>query len=159
MLSDFQYMQRALLQAEKAAACGEVPVGAVLIDAAGDILAQSFNRTIGRSDPTAHAEILAMRAAAADMGNYRLLNTTLYVTLEPCVMCMGAVIHARLDRVVFGAGDPKWGSCGSVYDFAAESRFNHCPEITGGICEDRCREMMVNFFRSRRKNASSAPEP
>ncbi|MGM0452747.1 MAG: tRNA adenosine(34) deaminase TadA [Thermodesulfobacteriota bacterium] len=159
MLSDVQYMQRALFQAEKAAACGEVPVGAVLIDAAGHVLAEACNQPIGRNDPTAHAEILVMRAAAADMGNYRLLNTTLYVTLEPCAMCMGAVIHARIDRVVFGAGDPKWGGCGSVYDFAADRRFNHCPEITRGVCETRCRELMVHFFRSRRNNASAAPRP
>ena len=151
MLPDSDYMQQALLEAEKGAANGEVPVGAVLIDAAGTILSRAFNQTISRNDPTAHAEMLAMRTAAARIGNYRLLNTTLYVTIEPCVMCMGAAIHARLHRVVFGAEDSKWGACGSLYDFAADSRFNHHPEIVRGVCEIRCRDLMIDFFRSRRK--------
>lgn len=150
MLPDFNYMQQALSEAEKGAAHGEVPVGAVLIDAAGTILSRAFNQTIGQNDPTAHAEMLAIRAAASRIGNYRLLNNTLYVTIEPCVMCMGAAIHARLRRVVFGAADPKWGACGSLYDFAADSRFNHHPEIVRGVCESRCRELMVDFFRSKR---------
>ena len=98
-----------------------------------------------------------LRAGARRLGNYRLLNTTLYVTVEPCVMCMGAVIHARVARVVFGACDPKWGACGSLYNFAEDSRFNHRPEIVGGICEAECRTLMQDFFRSRRNGAAAEP--
>lgn len=153
------YMQLAIMEARKAMQAREVPVGAVLADSKGNILSRAYNQTIELSDPTAHAEILALRRAAAIVGNYRLLNTTLYVTIEPCAMCMGAIIHARITRVVFGAGDPKWGAAGSVYDFVSDRKFNHQPEILSGICEPVCRELMVTFFRQKRseiKNGISA---
>ena len=143
-------MRLALAEAEKAGQNQEVPIGAVLVSAVGDILAKACNQTIGQADPTAHAEILAMRTAAQKIKNYRLLNTTLYVTIEPCVMCMGAIIHARIARVVYGAPDPKWGALGSLYDFVEENRFNHRPEIIAGICVNRCRSIIQDFFRERR---------
>ena len=146
-----EMMRMALAEAEKAGQNQEVPVGAVLVSAAGELLAKAYNQTIGRADPTGHAEILAMRAAAQKIKNYRLLNTTLYVTVEPCVMCMGAIIHARVARVVYGAPDPKWGALGSIYDFAAEKKFNHHPEIVAGICENRCRQVIQEFFRAKRQ--------
>lgn len=145
-----QMMRLALIEAEKAGQNREVPVGAVLASQAGDILAKACNRTIGLADPTGHAEILALRDAGQKIKNYRLLNTTLYVTVEPCVMCMGAIIHARIARVVYGAPDPKWGALGSLYNFAEDTRFNHHPEIIAGICENECRAIIQAFFRSRR---------
>jgi len=141
----------AIAEAKKAEASGEVPVGAVLVDAAGDIVATGHNRTILKSDPTAHAEVEALRKAAANLHNYRLLSTTLYATVEPCVMCMGAIVHARVARVVFGAADPKWGAAGSLYNFSEDVRLNHRPEIIGGVKETECRTMMQLFFHSRRK--------
>ena len=143
-------MQLALEQAEKAGQSQEVPIGAVLVAASGEILAKACNRTIALADPTGHAEILALRQAAQNVRNYRLLNTTLYVTVEPCVMCMGAILHARVARVVYGAPDPKWGALGSIYNFADEPRFNHHPEIVAGICENRCRQVIQEFFRLKR---------
>ncbi len=143
-------MLLALEEAEKAGQNDEVPVGAVLVSGSGEILAKAYNRTIGLADPTGHAEILALRKAAQKIKNYRLLNTTLYVTVEPCVMCMGAVIHARIARVVYGARDPKWGALGSIYNFAEEKKFNHHPEIIAGICEIQCRSIIQDFFRNRR---------
>jgi tRNA(adenine34) deaminase len=145
-----QMMRLALAEAEKAGQNQEVPVGAVLVSEAGELLAKAYNRTIGQADPTGHAEILALRDAAQKIKNYRLLNTTLYVTVEPCVMCMGAIIHARIARVVYGAPDPKWGALGSIYNFADDKRFNHHPEVVGGICEEECRAVIQAFFRSRR---------
>ncbi|MCP3951331.1 MAG: tRNA adenosine(34) deaminase TadA [Desulfobacterales bacterium] len=144
-------MRLALSEAEKAGQKQEVPIGALLVSEAGDILAKAYNRVIGLADPTGHAEILAMREAAQKIKNYRLLNTTLYVTVEPCVMCMGAILHARIARVVYGAPDPKWGALGSLYNFADEKRFNHHPEIVAGICEEQCRSIIQAFFRSRRQ--------
>ena len=144
------FMQIALVEALKAQAKDEVPVGAVLVDARGGILAAAHNQTIADSDPTAHAEILALRRAAGDAGNYRLLSTSLYVTIEPCVMCMGALIHARVGRIVFGAHDPKWGAAGSLYDFSQDHRFNHRPEIVGGVCLDECRALIKGFFQKKR---------
>ena len=114
------------------------------------MLAAEHNRTITLNDPTAHAEILALRSAAAKIGNYRLLNTTLYVTVEPCPMCMGATIHARISRVIFGTRDPKWGAAGSLYNFAAEKRFNHRLEVIEGICQADCKSLMQEFFRQKR---------
>lgn len=143
-------MEMAIAEAQKAEQKEEVPVGALLVDEAGKVLSKAYNLTISRSDPTAHAEILALRTAGQKVNNYRLLNTTLYVTVEPCVMCMGAIINARVARVVFGAPDPKWGALGSLYDFAADERFNHHPEILSGVCEQQCRELMQAFFRARR---------
>ncbi len=145
------YMRMALEEARKAWALQEVPVGAVLLDANETVLARTHNRTISSSDPTAHAEILALRRAAGLLRNYRLLNTTLYVSVEPCVMCMGAIIHARVARVVFGARDPKWGGAGSLYSFADDQRFNHHPDIIGGILPDKCRNLIRDFFRQRRQ--------
>lgn len=145
-----RFMDAALEQAEKAGRAGEVPVGAVVAGMNGEILGSGYNQCIRLSDPSAHAEILAIREAARRIENYRLLNAALYVTNEPCVMCMGAVIHARLALVVFGAKDPGWGAAGSVYDFAADSRLNHTPEIIPAIRENRCREIIVGFFAEKR---------
>jgi tRNA(adenine34) deaminase len=144
------YMQLAIEQALLAEAKQEVPVGAVLVDGAKRIVAVGHNETISRCDPTAHAEIVVLRRAARRIENYRLLATTLYVTVEPCVMCMGAIIHARVAQVVFGAFDPKWGAGGSIYDFTGDRRFNHHPEIISGVRRDECRELMQAFFRRRR---------
>jgi tRNA(adenine34) deaminase len=144
------FMNMALEEAHKASNMEEVPVGAVMVDAHGVVLTRTHNRTIRDNDPTAHAEMLALRQAAGLQQNYRLLNTTLYVSVEPCVMCMGAIIHARVARVVFGAPDPRWGAAGSLYHFGEDRRFNHHPEIIGGILADECRNLIRDFFRSRR---------
>ena len=143
-------MNLALDEAKKAGQKDEVPIGALVVAEDGKILSSAHNRVIGLSDPTSHGEILAIRDAASKVQNYRLLNTTLYVTVEPCIMCMGAIIHARISTVVFGAFDPKWGGAGSLYDLAADTRFNHLPEIIPGICEDECKALMQDFFRSKR---------
>jgi len=143
-------MKLALKEARKAGQKGEVPVGAVLVANTGDILAAAHNQTISLNDPTAHAEILALREAAQKVANYRLLNTILYVTIEPCIMCMGAIVHARVSRVVFGTDDPKWGAAGSLYNFADNIKLNHKPEIVSGICEDECRTLIQDFFSARR---------
>jgi tRNA(adenine34) deaminase len=143
-------MKMALEEARRAHQIDEVPVGAVLVAESGRLLATTHNRTIANADPTAHAEILALRKAAAELKNYRLLNTTLYVTIEPCLMCMGAVVHARVTRVVYGAPDPKWGAAGSLYHFALDLRLNHRPEVVAGVCEVECREIMQRFFRLKR---------
>ena len=143
-------MNIAISEAEKAGQNNEVPVGAVIVAENGSVLAQAGNQTITIADPTAHAEILVIRKASKLINNYRLLNTTLYVTVEPCLMCMGAVIHARIARLVFGAADPKWGASGSLYDFSNDSRLNHQPDIVSGIHENRCRNLIRNFFRARR---------
>jgi len=145
------YMQQAIAQAQKAEESGEVPIGAVITDANGTILATAHNQTILKSDPTAHAEIEALRKASAKLQNYRLLSTTLYATVEPCVMCMGAIVHARVQCVVFGASDPKWGAAGSLYNFSEDTRLNHHPQIIGGVKEEECRTMIQAFFRSRRE--------
>ncbi len=144
------FMQMALTEALLAREMEEVPVGAVLVEASGRVLAAAHNEIITRCDPTAHAEILVLRKAAEQIGNYRLLASAIYVTVEPCVMCMGAIIHARVGRVVYGAPDPKWGALGSIYDFAGDNRLNHRPEIVAGICAERCRRLMVDFFACRR---------
>ncbi|MDX9785934.1 MAG: tRNA adenosine(34) deaminase TadA [Desulfobacterales bacterium] len=145
-----QMMARAIEEAQKAGQKDEVPVGAVLVGATGDIIASAHNMIITLRDPTAHAEILSLRKAAEIENNYRLLNTTLYVTVEPCIMCMGAIVHARVARVVFGAMDPKWGAAGSLYHFAQDLRLNHHPEIISGVREAECRRMMQAFFRTKR---------
>ena len=141
----------ALFEANKAAEKAEVPIGAVLVSQHGEILAKSHNQPISLSDPTAHAEILALREAAQKVQNYRLLNTTLYATIEPCAMCMGALVHARISQLVYGARDPKWGAAGSLYELAGDNRLNHRVEIIAGVCEDECRTLMQDFFRSKRK--------
>jgi tRNA(adenine34) deaminase len=149
---DHEYFMRlALAQAAQAQAMDEVPIGAVLIDAEQKILARGCNQPITACDPTAHAEIMVLREAARQVKNYRLLSTTLYVTLEPCVMCMGALIHARVARIVFGAPDLKWGAAGSIYDFSKDTRFNHQPIIVSGICEGQCRLVITEFFKAKRK--------
>jgi tRNA(adenine34) deaminase len=145
-----EFMKLALNEAKKAERKDEIPIGAVLVAENDQVLAAKHNQTITLNDPTAHAEILALQTAAQKIGNYRLLNTTLYVTVEPCPMCMGAVIHARVARVVFGARDPKWGAAGSLYNFAADRRFNHHPQIIEDICEKECKKLMQNFFRKKR---------
>lgn len=145
------FMEMAIDQALAAGRMEEVPVGAVIVDADGQVIARDHNRTISRCDPSAHAEMNVLRAAARRLKNYRLLSTTLYVTVEPCAMCMGAIVHARVKTVVFGALDPKWGAAGSLYDIGRDSRLNHQVEIIKGICADRCRNVIQEFFRSRRK--------
>lgn len=149
-LTDAARMRRAMAQAAEAAARGEVPVGALIVDAEGNEIAVGGNRVIGDSDPSAHAEIVALRRAAANAGNYRLPGATLYVTLEPCAMCMGAMMHARLARVVFGATDPKTGACGSVLDLSAYKVLNHHTAVQGGVLAQECGEQLRAFFRERR---------
>ncbi|MDH3358608.1 MAG: tRNA adenosine(34) deaminase TadA [Desulfobacteraceae bacterium] len=147
---NIEFMKLAIREAKKAGQKAEVPVGAVLVAESGEILSLSHNQAITLSDPTAHAEILALREAAQKVLNYRLLGTTLYVTIEPCIMCMGAIIHARVARVVFGAQDLKWGAAGSLYNYAEDVRLNHQPEIIHGVCQDECRALIQDFFRSKR---------
>jgi tRNA(adenine34) deaminase len=147
---DIKFMKLAIEEAKKAGQKAEVPVGAVLVGESGDILSLSHNQVITLADPTAHAEILVLRKAAQKILNYRLLGTTLYVTVEPCMMCMGAIVHARVARVVFGTEDRKWGAAGSLYNFAEDVRLNHQPEIIQGVCQDECRKLMQEFFRSKR---------
>ena len=144
------WMKIALQEAVKAKETKEIPIGAVLVAENEKLLSAAHNQTLAHSDPTAHAEILALRQAANKVGNYRLLNTTLYVTVEPCPMCMGAAIHARVARIVFATRDPKWGAAGSLYDFAADKRFNHQPDIIEGICESESKQLMQQFFREKR---------
>ena len=144
------FMRQALLEAQEAAQEDEVPVGAVLVAQDGTVLAKAHNQTIALCDPTAHAEILALRAASRALGNYRLPNTTLYVTIEPCIMCMGALVHARVARIVFGAKDPKWGGAGSRYNLAADTGLNHAIDVQGGLLENECRELIQDFFRAKR---------
>jgi tRNA(adenine34) deaminase len=145
------FMQMAIDQALAAGCEDEVPVGAVIVAADQQVLASDHNRTIENCDPSAHAEINVLRAAARQIQNYRLLSTTLYVTVEPCAMCMGSIIHARVKTLVFGAFDPKWGAAGSLYQLGQDSRTNHRVEIIQGICEERCRRIIQDFFRMRRK--------
>jgi len=148
--TDEDFMRLALALARAAEAAGEVPVGAVVVDAAGQCIGRGYNRPIGACDPTAHAEIVALREAAARAGNYRLPGTTLYVTLEPCAMCAGAIIHARVARVVYGAADPKGGAAGSVFDILPGERLNHRVELHGGVLSKECAGLLQDFFRRRR---------
>ena len=146
---DAMFMAMALDQAHNAWAVGEVPVGAVVVRD-GQLLATGFNQPIANHDPTAHAEIQAMRAAATLLGNYRLAGCTLYVTLEPCAMCAGAIQHARIARLVYGARDPKTGACGSVVDLFAEAKLNHHTVVDGGVLAERCGKLLSDFFAERR---------
>lgn len=146
---DRQFMQQAIEQAHLAAIAGEVPVGAVLVRD-GQVISKAFNKPITNHDPSAHAEMLALRQAALAEQNYRLPGTTLYVTLEPCAMCVGAILHARVDRIVFGAPDPKTGAAGSVVDLFAIKQINHQTSIEGGIMGDECGQLLRNFFKERR---------
>lgn len=151
-MTDEDYMKQALELAQQAAEAGEVPVGALVVKD-GEIIGRGFNAPISGSDPTAHAEIQAMRNAAQHLGNYRLVGCTLYVTLEPCAMCTGAIQHARIARLVFGASDPKTGACGSVVDLMAEARLNHHCDITTGVLADQCGNLLSRFFAARRKKS------
>ncbi|MDR3405309.1 MAG: tRNA adenosine(34) deaminase TadA [Chthoniobacter sp.] len=148
-ITDFEAMQAALDEARLAAEAGEVPIGAVVVRE-GAIVARGQNRTLRDQDPTAHAEIVALRAAAAAIQNYRLPGTTLYVTLEPCAMCAGAMIHARLDRLVFAAADPKTGACGSVLDVLNHPKLNHQMQMEQGILAEESATLLRSFFRERR---------
>ena len=140
-----------MAEAEEAFSKGEVPVGAVVAGPDSQILARAHNQPIALKDPTAHAEILALRRAGAACGNYRLNGCILIVTIEPCLMCMGAAIHARIARLVFGASDPKTGAAGSIYNLGKDERLNHRIEVTSGIMEDSCQALMTRFFRTRRE--------
>ena len=142
-------MRAALALAEQARGAGEVPVGAVVVQN-GVVIGSGFNSPIGCHDPSAHAEILALRAAAAALDNYRLSGCTLYVTLEPCVMCSGAILHARIGRLVYGAPDPKTGACGSVLNLFSESRLNHHTAVEGGMLAEECGRLLKSFFQGRR---------
>jgi tRNA(adenine34) deaminase len=147
--SDVAQMQAALVEAEKGGDAGEVPVGAVVI-LAGEIIGSGHNTSITANDPSGHAEIVALRAAANAKGNHRLPGVTLYVTLEPCAMCMGAIAQARISRLVFGAYDPKAGAAGSVIDLTESKALNHRFEVNGGVLEDECGELLKEFFASKR---------
>jgi len=146
---DRQFMQQAIEQAQLAALAGEVPVGAVLVRD-GQVISKAFNQPITHHDPSAHAEMLALRQAALAEQNYRIPGTTLYVTLEPCTMCAGAILHARVDRVVFGAPDPKTGAAGSVTDVFSSKQINHQTSVEGGIMVDECGQLLRSFFKERR---------
>jgi tRNA(adenine34) deaminase len=150
---DTLFMKLALDQAGNAEVMGEVPVGAVVVQN-GVVIASGFNQVITQSDPTAHAEIVALREAATKLGNYRLPDCELFVTLEPCAMCIGAMLHARLARVVFGASDPKTGACGGALDVASNTRINHQTEVSGGVMADSCGQVLREFFAARRGAAS-----
>ena len=152
-MNDEDWMQHALELAKQAEAAGEVPVGAVIVRN-GELIAEGWNRPISASDPTAHAEIIALRAAGDALDNYRLLDTELFVTLEPCPMCVGAMLHARVQRVVYAATDPKTGALGGACDLLNSVSHNHTFEVTQGVLEEQSREMLQGFFRSRRKKSS-----
>ncbi len=149
--ADEMYMRHAMTLARRAEAEGEVPVGAVLV-LDGDVVGEGWNRPISANDPTAHAEIMALRDAGQRLNNYRLPGTTLYVTLEPCPMCAGAIVHSRVSRVVYGATDPKGGAAGSVFRLLpSDQRFNHYVQAEGGVLAEACAEMLRAFFRARRR--------
>lgn len=143
-------MRMALEEARKAGDRGEVPVGAVIVDGHQNVLAVAGNNSIGESDPAGHAEMVAMRIAGKETGNYRLLNTAMYVTIEPCVMCAGAMIHARVGRLVYGASDPKTGGVVSCYQVGGDGKLNHQLNVEGGILAEECAELLTSFFRKRR---------
>ena len=147
--TDEQFMRMAIDIARTGSQKGEVPVGAVVV-LDGEIIGEGYNAPILHHDPTAHAEIRAMRASAQRLGNYRLSGATLYVTLEPCAMCAGAMMHARIARLVFGAADPKTGACGSVVDLFSEEKLNHHTNVRGGVLAEECADMLRSFFQSRR---------
>lgn len=149
MSDDENWMRHAIHLAQQAMDQGEVPVGAVLVEN-GDLIGEGWNQPLATHDPTAHAEIQAIRAATSFKANYRLPGTTLYVTLEPCCMCAGAIIHSRVDRVVYGARDPKGGAAGSVFDILGTDELNHRVKVEGGLLATRCGDMLTGFFRARR---------
>jgi tRNA(adenine34) deaminase len=149
--ADDLFMREALALAQEAQEAGEVPIGAVIV-VDGEIVGRGRNAVIGQHDPSAHAEILALRDAGAKLGNYRLLGTTLYVTVEPCSMCAGAIMHSRVARVVYGAADPKTGACGSVVDLFADPRLNHHATVAGGVAAEACAKLLSDFFAGKRKD-------
>jgi tRNA(adenine34) deaminase len=146
------FMDIALEEARKAQNAGEVPVGAVLVDRDGLVIATGFNQPISKNDPTAHAEIVAMRQAALRIGNYRLSSLTLYCTMEPCIMCAGAMVHARIQKLIYGAADVRAGAVNSIYSILADSRLNHQVEVISGVREEECREIVQKFFAAKRAN-------
>jgi tRNA(adenine34) deaminase len=148
--ADLHFMEQALCLAQEAEANGEVPVGAILV-ADGEIIGRGSNAPISLSDPTAHAEIQALREAAGHSKNYRLKDATLYVTLEPCPMCAGAMVHARVERLVYGCSDPRSGAAGTVFNIVQADELNHRLDVTHGVLEDKCRDLLQTFFRARRK--------
>lgn len=152
-MNDLDFMQQAIALAMQAATQQEVPVGAIVVKD-GVVIGRGSNAPIGTHDPSAHAEILALRDAAKSLGNYRLVDCTLYVTLEPCAMCAGAIQHARIARLVYGAADPKTGACGSVVDLMSEPKLNHHTEVISGVLADACAALLSNFFKLRRHNKS-----
>lgn len=152
-VQDEAFMRRAMDQARAAEALDEVPVGAVLVGADGELLAEGHNLTIACSDPSAHAEIQVLRAAGKTLGNYRLLGTTLYVTLEPCAMCAMALVHARVRRVVYAASDPKTGACGSVFTLISDPRHNHSVEVQGGLLAEQAGQQLSTYFKRKRQRA------
>jgi tRNA(adenine34) deaminase len=156
--ADEAFMRAALEQAQRAWGQGEVPVGAVVVKD-GVVIARGYNQPIGKHDPTAHAEIVALRAAAEVLGNYRLPGCELYVTLEPCVMCSGAMMHARLARIVYGAPDPKTGACGSVVNLFEQEQLNHHAQTVGGVLAEDCAGLLKSFFAARRAAAAAARKP
>ena len=154
---DMSFMREALSLARQGGAVGEVPVGAVVV-LDGQVVGKGFNQPIGSHDPTAHAEVMALRDAARNIGNYRLPGATLYVTVEPCAMCAGAIQHARIGRVVYGAAEPKTGACGSVVDLFAEPRLNHHASVEGGIMAEESAALIASFFQKRRAEARGLRE-
>ncbi len=149
--TDEYWMRQALHEAEQGAKCDEVPVGAILVDQSGDLIASGHNQPISTVDPTAHAEIVVIRTAAKRLNNYRLPDTTLYVTLEPCTMCVGAIVQARIKRVVYATTEPKSGAIESAQQLFKNSRFNHYPEIVTGVLEEECATCISGFFSNKRK--------
>lgn len=156
LMGDEDYMHLALEQAELARAAGEVPVGAIVVDADGKVIGSGFNQPIGTHDPSSHAEIKALRDAAQRIGNYRLPGCSLFVTLEPCVMCVGAILHARIARVVYGATDPKTGAAHSVLRLFDEGQINHQTRIEGGMLAETCANLLRDFFAERRRKSICA---
>jgi len=156
-VTDADYMHHALELANRALAAGEVPVGAVVV-LDGEIIGRGYNAPISRRDPSAHAEMMAIREAAQHIGNYRLVGCELFVTLEPCMMCAGAIMHGRISRLVYGASDPKTGACGSVMDAFAEQRLNHHTEVKGGVLAEECGSMLRDFFALRRAQQKSSTQ-
>ncbi len=155
---DEKWMRHALRLADKAEQLGEIPVGAVLVDEQGNLLGEGWNLSISESDPTAHAEIVALRQGGQRLQNYRLLNTTLYVTLEPCTMCAGAILHSRIKRLVFGAADYKTGAVGSRFHFFDDYKMNHAIEITAGVLQEECSQKISAFFQKRREQQKIAKQ-
>ena len=149
MESDANYMDLALAEARKAESVNEVPIGAVVVYE-GSVIGSGYNQPVSAADPTAHAEIIALRQAARHQRNYRLSNATMYCTVEPCIMCAGAMIHARIDRLVFGTPDPKAGSAGSIYNVLSDPRLNHSVDVISGVREDECASLLRDFFAKRR---------